>query len=161
METLLHDVRYGSRQLVKHPVFTILAVVSLALGIGANTAIFSLVNAVLLRPLPVKESSRLVEVYGALNNGADFTLQSYVNYKDYRDRNDVFSGLFVYRIVVRSLSPHGSNERVWGFSFSESSLVISIPKAATNASGDFSLPEIILMCSGSNQCSAALFFRRK
>ena len=115
METLLHDVRYGSRQLVKHPVFTILAVVSLALGIGANTAIFSLVNTVLLRPLPVKEPSQLIEVYGSLNNGADFSIQSYLNYKDYRDRNDVFSGLFVYRIVVASLSHSGSNERVWGY----------------------------------------------
>jgi predicted permease len=115
METLLHDVRYGLRQLLKHPVFTILAVVSLALGIGANTAIFSLVNTVLLRPLPVKEPSQLIEVYGSLNNGADFTLQSYLNYKDYRDRNDVFSGLFVYRIVVASLSHSGSNERVWGY----------------------------------------------
>jgi predicted permease len=115
METLFHDVRYGLRQLLKHPVFTILAVVSLALGIGANTAIFSLVNTVLLRPLPVKEPSRLIEVYGSLNNGADFTIQSYLNYKDYRDRNDVFSGLFVYRIVVSSLSHNGSNERVWGY----------------------------------------------
>ena len=115
METLLHDVRYGSRQLVKHPVFTILAVVSLALGIGANTAIFSLVNTVLLRPLPVKEPSQLIEVYGSLNNGADFSIQSYLNYKDYRDRNDVFSGLFVYRIVVASLSHSASNERVWGY----------------------------------------------
>lgn len=115
METLLHDVRYGSRQLVKHLVFTILAVVSLALGIGANTAIFSLVNTVLLRPLPVKEPSQLIEVYGSLNNGADFSIQSYLNYKDYRDRNDVFSGLFVYRIVVASLSHSGSNERVWGY----------------------------------------------
>jgi len=115
METLLHDVRYGLRQLIKHPVFTILAVVSLALGIGANTAIFSLVNTVLLRPLPVKEPSQLIEVYGSLNNGADFSIQSYLNYKDYRDRNDVFSGLFVYRIVVASLSHSGSNERVWGY----------------------------------------------
>jgi predicted permease len=115
METLLHDVRYGLRQLFKHPVFTILAVVSLALGIGANTAIFSLVNTVLLRPLPVKEPSQLIEVYGSLNNGADFSIQSYLNYKDYRDRNDVFSGLFVYRIVVASLSHSGSNERVWGY----------------------------------------------
>ena len=115
MERLLHDVRYGSRQLLKHPVFTILAVVSLALGIGANTAIFSLVNTVLLRPLPVKEPSQLIEVYGSLNNGADFSIQSYLNYKDYRDRNDVFSGLFVYRIVVASLSHSGSNERVWGY----------------------------------------------
>jgi len=111
METLLGDVRYGIRQLLKHPAFTILAIISLALGIGANTAIFSLVNTVLLRPLPVKEPSRLIEVYGVLHNGADFTLQSYRNYKDYRDRNDVFSGLFVYRIVVSSLSYKGNNQR--------------------------------------------------
>jgi predicted permease len=115
METLLHDLRYGTRQLLKHPVFTTLAIVSLALGIGANTAIFSLVNAVLLRPLPVREPGQLIEVYGAVHNGADFTLQSYLNYKEYRDRNDVFSGLFVYRIVVTSLSHNGSNERVWGY----------------------------------------------
>ncbi|TMP96399.1 MAG: ABC transporter permease [Verrucomicrobia bacterium] len=115
METLLGDVRYGIRQLLKHPAFTILAIISLALGIGANTAIFSLVNTVLLRPLPVKEPSQLIEVYGALHNGADFTLQSYLNYKDYRDRNDVFSGLFVYRIVVSSLSHDGNNQRAWGF----------------------------------------------
>ena len=115
METLLHDLRYGTRQLLKHRAFTILAIISLALGIGANTAIFSLVNTVLLRPLPVKEPSRLIEVYGALHNGADFTIQSYLNYKDYRDRNDVFSGLFVYRMVVSSLSHNGSNERAWGF----------------------------------------------
>jgi predicted permease len=115
METLLHDLRYGTRQLLKHRAFTILAIISLALGIGANTAIFSLVNTVLLRPLPVKEPSQLIEVYGALHNGADFTIQSYLNYKDYRDRNDVFSGLFVYRIVVSSLSHNGRNERAWGF----------------------------------------------
>jgi hypothetical protein len=121
METLLHDVRYGSRQLVKHPVFTILAVVSLALGIGANTAIFSLVNTVLLRPLPVKEPSQLIEVYGSLNNDADFSIQSYLNYKDYRDRNDVFSGLFVI----------GSWSRV------------SATAAVTNASGDILLPKTI------------------
>jgi predicted permease len=115
MEMLLRDLRYGIRQLRKHPVFTTLAIISLALGIGANTAIFSLVNTVLLRPLPVKEPLQLIQVYGSLNNGADFTLQSYLNYKDYRDRNDVFSGLFVYRIVVTSLSHNGSNERVWGY----------------------------------------------
>jgi MacB-like protein len=115
METLFRDVCYGIRQLRKHPAFTILAIISLALGIGANTAIFSLVNTVLLRPLPVKEPSRLIEVYGALHNGADFTLQSHLNYKDYRDRNNVFSGLFAYRMVVSSLSRNGNNQRVWGF----------------------------------------------
>jgi macrolide transport system ATP-binding/permease protein len=115
METLLQDVRYGLRQLLKCPVFTALAIISMALGIGANTAIFSLIDTVLLRPLPVDEPSQLVAVDGTLPNGTDFTLQSYLNYKDYRDRNQVFSGLLAYRFVVTSLSHEGINERAWGF----------------------------------------------
>ena len=114
MEGLFHDFRYGVRQLLKHPAFTILAVTSLALGIGANTAIFSLVNAVLLRPLPVKEPSQLIVVDGTVHNGTDFSIQSYPNYKEYRDRNDVFSGVIAYRFVVISLSHNGNNERAWG-----------------------------------------------
>ena len=55
METLLQDIRFGSRQLFKRPIFTALAIISMALGIGANTAIFSLIDTVLLRPLPVRE----------------------------------------------------------------------------------------------------------
>jgi len=68
----------------------------MALGIGANTSIFSLVDTALLRPLAVKEPSQLRRALRHLHNGADWSLQSYPNYKDYRDRNSVFSGLFVY-----------------------------------------------------------------
>ena len=118
MGALWQDIRYGWRQLLKHPAFTIVAILSMALGIGANTAIFSLVDTVLLRPLPVREPSQLIAVDGQLRNGTDFTLQSYLNYKDYRDRNTVFSGLLAYRFVVASLSHHGVNERVWGFDVS-------------------------------------------
>lgn len=116
METLLHDLRYGLRQLLKRPGFTALAIISMALGIGANTAIFSLVDTVLLRPLPVREPSQLVAVNGSLRSGADFTVQSYLNYKDYRDRSgNVFNGLLAYRFVVTSLSHNGVNERAWGY----------------------------------------------
>ena len=63
METLLQDIRFGFRQLMKQPGFAALAIISMALGIGANTSIFSLVDTALLRPLAVKEPSQLVELY--------------------------------------------------------------------------------------------------
>ena len=66
METLLQDIRFGLRQLFKRPIFTALAIISMALGIGANTAIFSLVDTVLLRPLPVREPSSLIAIDGTL-----------------------------------------------------------------------------------------------
>lgn len=115
MEKLLQDIRFGIRQLLKKPGFAALAIISLALGIGANTSIFSLVDTVLLRPLPVQEPSRLAVLYGTLHNGADVTLQSYPNYKDYRDRNTVMSGLALYRVVMANLSHSGNNERAWGY----------------------------------------------
>jgi predicted permease len=111
---MLQDLRYGVRMLLKKKGFTVIAVVSLALGTGANTAIFSLVNTVLLRPIPVKNSHRLV----ALNNMSEnhlFPSFSYPNYKDFRDRNESFSGLIGYRFTPLSLSHDGINERVWGY----------------------------------------------
>src|ERR1700730_1609692 len=113
------DLRYGFRRLRQSPGFTVLAILSLALGIGANTAIFSLVDTVLLRPLPVAHAEQLVEVYCTQHTGADYPIQSYPNYKDYRDRNDVFTGLVVYRFAPMSLSHSGTNERIWGNIVSE------------------------------------------
>ncbi len=115
MNALWQDLRYGFRRLTKSPGFTLVAILSLALGIGANSAIFSLVDTVLLRPLPVDHPERLVELFGTLHRGADYTTQSYPNYKEYRDRSDVLSGLLAYRFAPMSLSGAGANERVWGY----------------------------------------------
>jgi len=115
MESLIKDIQYGFRNLVKRPSYTAIAVITLALGIGANTAIFSLISTVLLRPLPVPHPEQLVEVYGTLHNGADYTIQSYLNYVDYRDRNNVFSGLMSYRFAPMSISHESRNERLWGY----------------------------------------------
>ena len=114
MDTFFKDVRYALRGLMKRPGFTVVGVLSLALGIGANTAIFSLVNTVLLRSLPVENPEEIVAV-NVRGKGDSFSAFSYPNYKDFRDRNDVLSGLVAHRIVPLSLSRAGNNERVWGY----------------------------------------------
>src|SRR5262245_4416471 len=114
MQTLIQDLRYGARTLLKKPGFTLIAIITLGLGIGANTAIFSLVNTVMLRPLPVAEPERIVEVT-PLVRGASYGAFSYLTYKDFRDKNDVFDGLATYRPVPMNLSQSGVNERVFGY----------------------------------------------
>ncbi len=114
IETLLQDLRFGVRRMLKGPGFTIIAILSLALGIGANTAIFSLVNTVLLRPLPVAHPEQLVSVFPVAKDDS-IEAFSYPNYVDFRDRNAVFSGLFVTRFAPMSLSHDGNNERIWGY----------------------------------------------
>src|SRR5579859_3064363 len=97
--TLSQDLRSGLRILKKSPGFTIVAILSLALGIGANTAIFTIINAVFLHPLPVQDPAQLVEMYTRdtktidANTGFQLTPTSLPNYEDYRDQNTVFSGL--------------------------------------------------------------------
>jgi predicted permease len=115
MGTLLQDLRYGFRHLLKSPGFTLIAVLSLALGIGANTSIFSLVNTVLLRPLPgVENPKRLVSVY-PVRQDRSTALFSYPNLVDVRDRNEVLSGLSGFKFATLSLSHDGNNERVWSY----------------------------------------------
>lgn len=117
MDSLIKDIRYAIRGLIKRPGFVAIAVVTLALGIGANTAIFSLVNTVLLRTLPVDRPGEIVSV---AVRGRDDSMSafSYPNYRDFRDRNEVLSGLLVYRFVPLSLSRGGANERIWGYEVS-------------------------------------------
>jgi predicted permease len=100
LETLLKDLQYGLRTLARNPGFTLVAALSLALGIGANTAIFTLINAVMLRSLPVKAPGELVAIGnigrpgGISTGGARLDVFSYPLYQRLRDQNQVFTGLF-------------------------------------------------------------------
>ncbi|HYO63020.1 MAG TPA: ABC transporter permease [Pyrinomonadaceae bacterium] len=91
VETLMQDLRYGLRMLVRKPGFTAVAVATLALGIGANTAVFSLVNATLLRRLPVADPEGLVYVFSGQPN-SPYSTASYPDYAELRDRSEVFAG---------------------------------------------------------------------
>jgi predicted permease len=115
MRTLWQDIRYGARNLWKSPGFTLVAVVSLAVGIGANTTIFSLVNAALLRPLPqVRDEARLVDVSRTQPDGDSFVQVSYPDYLYFRDHSDAFDGLAAYSFTPLDMSAGGEAERVRG-----------------------------------------------
>jgi predicted permease len=115
MRTLWQDLRYGARMLWKQPGFTLIVALTLSLGIGANGVIFSLVNALLLRPLPVEKPEELAAVYTSDFSSVDFGASSYPDYVDFRDRNRVFAGLVAYQMPQPlSLSIDGTNERVFG-----------------------------------------------
>jgi putative ABC transport system permease protein len=99
MQTLWQDLRFGARMLMKQPGFTLIAVLTLALGIGANTAIFSVVNAVLLRPLPFAESERIVAIgstYPANRN--TFGALSYPDFADFQAQNTAFERMAMYSV---------------------------------------------------------------
>jgi predicted permease len=117
MGAFLQDIRYAFRMLVKSPGFTLIAVASLALGIGANTAVFSVVDRALLRQLPVEEPERLVTFLSTEETrpkGVENSSFSYPLYKDYRDQNDVLDGLIAYFTASVNLSDGGQTERVTG-----------------------------------------------
>jgi putative ABC transport system permease protein len=114
METLLRDIRYGSRNLIKRPGFTIVALIALALGIGANTAIFSLVNGVLLRPLPFAEPDRLVWMWGNIRNGGNRASVSPPDFLDYRNENKTFEEFAGFFPAVLNLTGSGEPERLSG-----------------------------------------------
>jgi putative ABC transport system permease protein len=115
IEDLWQDLRYGSRMLIKNPGFTMIAVLTLALGIGANTAIFSVVNAVLLKPLPYLESERLVMVYGEFpalkTNQMRLSLPEYADFQQ-QTRSFVASGVFDSGSANLATYEGGEPERV-------------------------------------------------
>jgi predicted permease len=115
METLLQDMRYGARMLLRNPGFTLIAVITLALGIGVNTAIFSVVNALLLRPLSgVADPERLVQVGRQYSDKSYLSDSSYPDYLDYREQNTVMSGLALLAPTSFNISTGQEAERVEG-----------------------------------------------
>ena len=116
MESLFADLRYALRTLLKRPGFTLVAVLSLGLGIGANTTIFSLVDAVLLRSLPVADPARLVKIYtlDAKNPAAPVPMLSHLNWKDYRAQTRSFTGILGYDTNPISVSTGGDAFMVTG-----------------------------------------------
>src|SRR5579864_8616484 len=111
MGALLQDVRYGVRMLAKNPAFTTIAILTLALGIGANTALFSVVNGVLLNPLPYWQPDRLVTVYSRTPE-FDKSSISYPNFLDWRRENRSLSDLAAYRADNFNQIGMGEPERV-------------------------------------------------
>ena len=115
MEALIKDIRYALRGLLKRPGFTAIVVLTLALGIGTNTAIFSVVNAVLLRPLPYPNPDQLVTIWGRQETRGmvmDRVSTSPQEFVDYRDRNHSFSAVAAYRFAGGDLTGTGDAERI-------------------------------------------------
>jgi macrolide transport system ATP-binding/permease protein len=108
----MNDLKYGFRMLARSPAFTAIAASSLALGIGANTAIFSLVDAVLLRPIPVEEPVRLVSVFMTDQRNPGNLPLSHLNYKDLRDQNDVLSGMGAFTFAQLNWSTGTESEQI-------------------------------------------------
>ncbi len=117
LETFWQDLRYGARSLRKSPGFTAVAVLTLALGIGANTTIFSVINAVLLRPLPFRDPSRLVLIWECdIHDPTDLNIISAPNFWDFQKQNDVFESMAILDSAGRgyNLSQGSDPERVSG-----------------------------------------------
>jgi predicted permease len=117
MDTLLQDLRYGLRMLAKTPGFTAIAILTLALGIGANTALFSVVNGVLLTPLAYPHPGQLVAVYGK-TTGFDHAPIGYLNFLDWQHDNQTFSSMAIYRNQDYNFVGTGEAERLSGYMIS-------------------------------------------
>jgi predicted permease len=113
LKSLPQDLRYGSRVLVKSPGFSLIAILTLALGIGANTAIFSVVNGVLLNPLPFHDPHQLVSMFQEMPNFKNGSI-SYLNFTDWRRMNTTFAAMAAYRSTGFNLSGNGEPERLHG-----------------------------------------------
>ena len=114
MDTLVQNLRYAIRRLARTPFFTAVAVLSLGLGIGANTAMFSLVNAVLIRDLPVRAPDELVEIYTSEEDGYPYATSSYPDFVDLRSRDDLFSDVLGTRTTIARMDLGSETEVLFG-----------------------------------------------
>ena len=112
LDRTIQDVRYAFRSLKNRPGFTAVIVMTLSLGIGANTAIFTLVNEIVLRPLPIGDPSTVVDIFADVPGGNSFTGFSYPDYVDYGERNDVLTELVVLTGRTARLGAAGSGETI-------------------------------------------------
>ena len=115
LENLAFDIRYGLRQLRRSPGFALTAILTLALGVGANLVVFGVLNALLLRPLNVAGADRLVEI---VQKPQGYNSQSYPDYLDYRARNTTFSDIAAYRLTMAGMSIGGAAEKCWNYEVS-------------------------------------------
>jgi putative ABC transport system permease protein len=115
MDTLWHDLRYGARMLRRNPGFAAVAILTLAIGIGANIVIFSVVNGILLKPLPFPDSHRVVTIWETdANRNVTRGTASAAEFLDWRDMNHVFQELSCWRALYFTITGGGEPERVWG-----------------------------------------------
>src|SRR5258708_4586966 len=116
MANLGSDIRYAFRNLIRRPGFTAIAVITLAIGIGANTAIFSFINALLLKPLPFPDLDRVVAVWDKIpSRGVERNEVTVADYLDWRAQNRTFEQLGIYRWWSTNLTGADSPEPVQGF----------------------------------------------
>ena len=116
MDSLLRDLRFAVRSLLKRPALTIIAIVTLAIGIGANSAIFSFINALLLKPLPFPDPERVVALWDKVpSRGVERNEVTVGNYLDWRAQNKTLEQLAIYRWWSTNLTGADSPERVQGF----------------------------------------------
>jgi len=114
IEATLMNLRFAIRVFLTRPLFTIVAVTSLALGIGANTSIFNLINALFLRPLPVEKPEELVAVYRSESKGSGYSSTSLPDYIDFQENNEAFTEIAAHQSIPLSLSIGGEAERIDG-----------------------------------------------
>lgn len=114
MDSMIQDVKFALRVIIRKPAFSAVACLCLALGIGLNTATFSLINAFLLRPLPVEAPDRLVRVFTSLSSDFLYASVSFLDYQDYRQEGEIFDGLVAQRPFPISVAQAGEAELASG-----------------------------------------------